>query len=122
MSLPLLRFQRFEKVLLSSVLLGMMGNSNSMNNGAPWITTVGAATLDRSLTASMTLDNNLTVEGTSYFPVSAYITDKPIVLWERKCEESKHATLGHWILKKWMERVVLCDNTTEFDVGQQRNT
>lgn len=67
-----------EKGIVVVCSAGNDGNSNSMNNGAPWITTVGAATLDRSLTASMTLDNNLTVEGTSYLPVSAYITDKPL--------------------------------------------
>ncbi|CAL8101882.1 unnamed protein product [Prunus armeniaca] len=108
-----------EKGIVVVCSAGNDGNSNSMNNGAPWITTVGAATLDRSLTASMTLDNNLTVEGTSYFPVSAYITDKPLYYGK---ENVKKATCDFGALdpKEVDGKVVLCDNTTEFDVGQQK--
>ncbi|KAF2309795.1 hypothetical protein GH714_005163 [Hevea brasiliensis] len=47
-------------------------------NGAPWITTVGAGTLDRSFAGTMTLENGLTVKGTSYFLESIYITDAPL--------------------------------------------
>ncbi|BFG18373.1 hypothetical protein CerSpe_046470 [Prunus speciosa] len=37
-----------EKGIVVVCSAGNDGNSNSMNNGAPWITTVGAGTLDRS--------------------------------------------------------------------------
>ncbi|PQQ14340.1 hypothetical protein Pyn_12401 [Prunus yedoensis var. nudiflora] len=108
-----------EKGIVVVCSAGNDGNSNSMNNGALWITTVGAGTLDRSLTASMTLDDNLTVEGTSYFPVSACITDKPLYYGK---ENVKKATCDFGALdpKEVDGKVVLCDNTTEFDVGQQK--
>ncbi|KAM4082096.1 hypothetical protein ACJW30_11G143800 [Castanea mollissima] len=44
-------------------------------NAAPWITTVGAGTLDRSYLATMTLGNGVTMEGTSYFPESVSFTN-----------------------------------------------
>ncbi|KAL5714294.1 hypothetical protein ACHQM5_016275 [Ranunculus cassubicifolius] len=52
--------------------------SNTTQNGAPWIITVGAGTSDRSFVGTLTLANGLTVEGTSYFPLSIYITNTPI--------------------------------------------
>ena len=50
-------------------------NYATVENGAPWITTVGAGTLDRSFLATMTLENGLTIEGTSYFPESIFFTN-----------------------------------------------
>ncbi|TQD86970.1 hypothetical protein C1H46_027484 [Malus baccata] len=38
-------------------------SDNSTYNGAPWITTVGAGTLDRTFSATFTLDNGFTIEG-----------------------------------------------------------
>ncbi|KAH7839035.1 hypothetical protein Vadar_034028 [Vaccinium darrowii] len=51
---------------------------NTIYNGAPWITTIGAGTADRSLVATLRLENSLTMEGTSYFPESVYLTDAPL--------------------------------------------
>uniref|UniRef100_A0A2N9HXW0 Subtilisin-like protease fibronectin type-III domain-containing protein n=1 Tax=Fagus sylvatica TaxID=28930 RepID=A0A2N9HXW0_FAGSY len=57
---------------------GNDGDFKTIVNGAPWITTVGAGTLDRSFAATVTLDNGLTMEGTSYFPERVFIDDMPL--------------------------------------------
>ncbi|KAL4652109.1 hypothetical protein ACB092_01G209500 [Castanea dentata] len=44
----------------------------TVHNGAPWITTVGAGTLDLSFQAVVTLENGVSLEGTSYFPESVF--------------------------------------------------
>ncbi|XP_021820185.1 subtilisin-like protease SBT1.8 [Prunus avium] len=92
---------------------------NSTYNGAPWITTVGAGTLDRSFTATLTLDNGLTVEGESYFPESVYISDKP--LYYGKDNASKAICYyGALDPKEVAGKVVLCDNTMKTDVDGQK--
>ncbi|KAF2309794.1 hypothetical protein GH714_005159 [Hevea brasiliensis] len=63
------------KGLLVYVPTGNDGDFNSTHNGAPWITTVGAGTLDPSITATMTLENGLIVKVTSYFQKSVHITN-----------------------------------------------
>ncbi|XP_050365713.1 subtilisin-like protease SBT3 [Argentina anserina] len=88
------------------------GAPNSINNGAPWITTVGAGTLDRTFTATLTLENGLIVEGTSYFPESVYITDVPFYYGKDNAAKAKcyDGALDH---KEVAGKVVLCDNTIE---------
>jgi hypothetical protein len=41
----------------------------SILNGAPWITTVGAASVDRDFTATVTLGSGATVQGKSVYPL-----------------------------------------------------
>ena len=62
-------------------------NYATVENGAPWITTVGAGTLDRSFVATMTLENGLTIEGPSYFPESIFFTN--LTLYYGKGNKSK---------------------------------
>ncbi|KAM5565725.1 subtilisin-like protease SBT3 [Rosa sericea] len=104
-----------EKGIVVVCAAGNQGAPNSIYNGAPWITTVGAGTLDRSFTATMTLENGLTVEGTSYFPESVYITDAP--LYHGKDNVSKamcyYGGLDH---KEVAGKVVLCDNPAESQI------
>ncbi|KAL6212445.1 hypothetical protein ACLB2K_017665 [Fragaria x ananassa] len=87
---------------------------NSTQNGAPWITTVGAGTLDRTFTATMTLDN-----GISYFPESVYITDAPLYYGKDNARKTRcnGGALDH---KEVAGKVVLCDNITETDVSSLR--
>ncbi|GMY22536.1 subtilisin-like protease SBT1.7 [Fagus crenata] len=86
-------------------------------NGAPWITTVGAATLDRSFVARMTLENGLTVEGTSYFPESVSLSN--LTLYYGKGNMSK-AICNDTALDRneVVGKVVLCDSNN-LNVSQQ---
>ncbi|GLT34199.1 hypothetical protein SLA2020_087260 [Shorea laevis] len=54
---------------------GNQGLPNTTHNAAPWITTVGASTLDRSFAATMTLGNGLSFQGSSSYRESVYISD-----------------------------------------------
>jgi subtilisin family serine protease len=87
-------------------------------NGAPWITTVGAGTLDRSFQATVTLENGISFEGTSYFPESVFIAD--LHLYYGKGNMSK-AICNHTALdrKEVAGKVVLCDYSTKIEVYQQ---
>uniref|UniRef100_A0A2N9EI96 Subtilisin-like protease fibronectin type-III domain-containing protein n=1 Tax=Fagus sylvatica TaxID=28930 RepID=A0A2N9EI96_FAGSY len=86
-------------------------------NGAPWITTVGAAALDRSFVARMTLENGLTVEGTSYFPESVSLSN--LTLYYGKGNMSK-AICNDTALDRneVVGKVVLCDSNN-LNVSQQ---
>jgi subtilisin family serine protease len=90
----------------------------TVHNGAPWITTVGAGTLDRSFQATVTLENGISFEGTSYFPESIFITD--LHLYYGKGNTSKaicnHTTLDR---NEVAGKVVLCDYSTKIEVSQQ---
>jgi subtilisin family serine protease len=108
-----------EKNIFVVCAAGNDGAYNSTYNGAPWITTVGAGTLDRSFTATMTLENGLTFEGTSYFPQSIYIEDVP--LYYGKSNGSKSiCNYGALNRSEVHRKIVLCDNSTTIDVEGQK--
>ncbi|KAG8632639.1 hypothetical protein MANES_18G039300v8 [Manihot esculenta] len=108
-----------EKGILVVCAAGNDGGHNTTYNGAPWIITVGAGTLDRSFTGTMTLENGLTVEGTTYFPESIYITDA--YLYYGNGNRSKAICYYGALNKSEVHgKIVLCDNTTETDVEGQK--
>ncbi|KAF8410080.1 hypothetical protein HHK36_002602 [Tetracentron sinense] len=91
---------------------------NSTYNGAPWIMTVGAGTVDRNFVATMTLGNGLTIEGTSYFPQGIYITNA--LLYYGKGNTSKEiCDFSALDPREVAGKVVLCDNSTSIDVHTQ---
>lgn len=56
--------------------VGNQGRPNTTENGAPWITIVGASTLDRNtFAAEMSLPDGSIFQGISRFPISAYLSD-----------------------------------------------
>jgi subtilisin family serine protease len=97
---------------------GNDGDFKTIVNGAPWITTVGAGTLDRSFAATVTLDNGLTMEGTSYFPERVFIDDMP--LYYGKGNMSKEICNNEALDREEVAgKVVICDYSTKIDVYQQ---
>ncbi|KAF6143985.1 hypothetical protein GIB67_017593 [Kingdonia uniflora] len=81
---------------------------NTTYNGAPWIMTVGAGTVDRSFIGKLTLANGVDIEGKSYFPESIYIIDTPLYYGEGnpKKAECDHLSLDP---SQVAGKVVLCD-------------
>ncbi|KAI3513098.1 hypothetical protein L1887_20424 [Cichorium endivia] len=85
-------------------------------NGAPWIMTVGAGTMDRSFLATLELGNGLTFEGTSYFPASVSITDTPLYFGRDDPITSGCVALNR---TEVVGKVVICDNTHFVDIYGQ---
>ncbi|KAJ8749944.1 hypothetical protein K2173_013859 [Erythroxylum novogranatense] len=62
---------------------------NRTQNGAPWITTIGAATIDRSFKAVLKLKNGKPLKGISYFPQSIFISNTSLYFGRSSEAESK---------------------------------
>ncbi|RWR85485.1 subtilisin-like protein protease SBT1.7 [Cinnamomum micranthum f. kanehirae] len=74
-------FAAMERGIFVSCSAGNRGpQAYTIRNGAPWITTVGAGTMDRDYAASVTLGNGSIApfQGRSFFPESLYISHTPL--------------------------------------------
>ncbi|KAI7740121.1 hypothetical protein M8C21_025318, partial [Ambrosia artemisiifolia] len=78
------------------------------HNGAPWIITVGAGTLDRSYLATLQLGNGMTFEGTSYFPMNVLITNRHLYYGSNDTQTAGCKYLPRDQVKG---KVVLCDDS-----------
>ncbi|XP_050283076.1 subtilisin-like protease SBT1.8 [Quercus robur] len=89
----------------------------TVDNVAPWITTVGAGTLGREFYAKMTLENGVSIEGSSYFPESVFITDLPLYYGKDNVSKAlcKDKTMDR---KEVAGKVVICDSSSS-NISQQ---
>ncbi|MBA0875451.1 hypothetical protein Goshw_029203 [Gossypium schwendimanii] len=73
-------FAALKKGIFVSCSAGNNGpHAYTILNGAPWITTVGAGTIDREFAAHVMLgDGELTVTGKSVYPENLFVSDVPI--------------------------------------------
>ncbi|XP_058091335.1 subtilisin-like protease SBT1.7 [Magnolia sinica] len=73
-------FAAMERGIFVSCSAGNSGpHAYTIGNGAPWITTVAAGTIDRDYAASITLGDGITtVQGKSFYPESIYISGVPL--------------------------------------------
>ncbi|XP_059654551.1 subtilisin-like protease SBT3 [Cornus florida] len=73
-------FAAMEKGIFVSCAAGNAGpNGFTIDNGAPWITTVGAGTIDRDYAANVTFDDEaFTVGGKSVYPLDLSVSRVPI--------------------------------------------
>lgn len=95
--------------------VGNYGGRNTTYNGAPWIMTIGAGTIDQSFVPIMTPGNRLEFEGTSYFLKNVFIKNAP--LYNGKDNVNK-ATCSCNPLDHSEVRgtVVLCDTPTATNI------
>ncbi|KAK3195773.1 hypothetical protein Dsin_027083 [Dipteronia sinensis] len=73
-------FAALKKGIFVSCSAGNSGpNAYTILNGAPWITTIGAGTVDRDYAAHITLgDNELILTGRSVYPENLFVSEVPI--------------------------------------------
>jgi len=72
-------FAAMDQGILVSCAGGNAGPSSSrITNVAPWVTTVGAGTLDREFPAYISLGNRKKYSGVSLYDNSGYLPDTPV--------------------------------------------
>jgi subtilisin family serine protease len=106
-------FAAMEKGILVSCSAGNAGPSAySLSNVAPWITTVGAGTLDRDFPASVSLGNGLNYSGVSLYRGNA-LPESPLPLIY--AGNATNATNGNLCMTGTLSpelvagKIVLCD-------------
>ncbi|CAA7406482.1 unnamed protein product [Spirodela intermedia] len=73
-------FKAVEKGIFVSCAAGNNGPSaRTLSNEAPWLLTVGATTMDRSIRATVRLGNGLEFDGESLYQPSSPSTQRPLV-------------------------------------------
>nr|XP_010927458.2 subtilisin-like protease SBT1.7 [Elaeis guineensis] len=113
-------FAAMERGIFVSCSAGNSGpDGYTIFNGAPWITTVGAGTIDRDYVASITLGQDFaTVRGNSFYPVSLYISGVPLYhgLGDATKENCRHSSLD---AKEVNGTIVFCSYNIENNVEEQ---
>ncbi|KAE8674759.1 putative Subtilisin-like serine protease 2 [Hibiscus syriacus] len=107
-----------EKGIVVVCAAGNDGAPNTTHNSAPWITTVGAGTLDRSFIATVTLGNNQTFEGKSQFPNRVLVIDTPLYYGKGDSDKAICNT-GSLSENEVSGKVVICDSNHTINVFEQ---
>lgn len=106
-------FAAMEKGILVSCSAGNAGpNSNSLTNLAPWITTVGAGTLDRDFPAYISLGNGKNYSGVSLYrgnPLPGTLTPFIYAGNASNTNGGNLCMLGSLTPEKVAGKIVLCD-------------
>jgi subtilisin family serine protease len=88
-------------------------------NGAPWIATIGASSIDRDFTATVTLGSGATIHGKSVYPqVSPAIAGGNLYYGHgnRSKQSCEYSSLSH---KDVSGKYVLCTAAGDVSIGQQ---
>ncbi|MED6192811.1 hypothetical protein PIB30_013706 [Stylosanthes scabra] len=106
-------FAAMEKGILVSCSAGNAGPSpSSLSNVAPWITTVGAGTLDRDFPAYVSLGNGLNFSGVSLYRGNA-LPDSPLpFVYAGNASNATNGNLcmmGTLLPEKVAGKIVLCE-------------
>ncbi|XP_028096981.1 subtilisin-like protease SBT1.6 [Camellia sinensis] len=104
-----------EKGIVVVCAAGNEGARNTTFNGAPWIITVGAGTIDRNNVASLNLENGLTIEGTPYFLASVYITNTSIYYGKGNLNRAI-CNVSALDSEEIAGKAVLCDKSLNIDI------
>ncbi|XP_015892876.3 subtilisin-like protease SBT3 [Ziziphus jujuba] len=113
-------FSAMEKGIFVSCSVGNSGpHAYTIFNGAPWITTVGAGTVDRDFVARVTFgDGELTVIGKSIYPENLFVSNVPIYYGygNRSKEICDYKSLNP---KEVAGKYIFCDLDDNLTVFQQ---
>ncbi|CAN1191832.1 Subtilisin-like protease SBT3 [Linum perenne] len=104
-------FGAMEKGVLVSSSAGNYGpRPGLLHNGIPWVLTVAAGTVDRSLVATLTLGNERTIVGRSLFPLDAWVKDEQLIYNKTlsKCDSME-------LLSEAPRAIIVCDDTGFFE-------
>ncbi|MQM22390.1 hypothetical protein Taro_055442 [Colocasia esculenta] len=106
-------FAAMEKGILVSCSAGNAGpGTASLSNVAPWITTVGAGTIDRDFPAYITLGNGMNYTGVSLYSGKPLPDEKLHFVYAGNVTNSTNGNLcmsGTLIPEKVAGKIVLCD-------------
>uniref|UniRef100_A0ACD5X8X5 Uncharacterized protein n=1 Tax=Avena sativa TaxID=4498 RepID=A0ACD5X8X5_AVESA len=109
-------YSAMEKGIFVSCSAGNAGpGAASLTNGAPWITTVGAGTLDRDFPAHVTLGNGNKYTGVSLYSGKQLPTTPVSFIYAGNASNSSMGALcmtGSLIPAKVAGKIVLCDRGT----------
>ncbi|KAK9112749.1 hypothetical protein Scep_020268 [Stephania cephalantha] len=114
-------FTAMEKGIFVACSAGNSGpDAYSIFNGAPWITTVGAGTIDRDYVALVTLGKGITTfKGKSVYPENLFISGVPLYYGQgdKSKEICDHQSLDP---KDVSGKIVFCAFTNDSDPYDQR--
>ncbi|XP_028080564.1 subtilisin-like protease SBT1.9 [Camellia sinensis] len=102
-------FAALEKGIFVSTSAGNEGPFlESLHNGIPWVLTVAAGTIDRKFSANLTLDNGITLTGTSLYPGNS---TSSTLIFLNTCDDFEE-------LKKIGNKIVVCEDKNDL-LGEQ---
>ncbi|CAN6439158.1 unnamed protein product [Victoria cruziana] len=105
-------FAAMEKGILVSAAAGNRGpESRTLRNGAPWILTVGATTIDRRFSGVVTLGNGASFVGSSLYIGKKSVKNLPLY-YGVDCGSSDELT------KVAKKKVVVCEGADESSVSE----
>ncbi|XP_050917920.1 subtilisin-like protease SBT3 [Lathyrus oleraceus] len=105
-------FAAMEKGIFVSVSAGNQGSPfQTLQNAAPWFTSVGAGTLDREFQGVLTLDNGVSFTGLSWYPGNFSATNFPIIFMGM-CENITE-------LNKLKSNIIVCEDNNGTLLGTQ---
>ncbi|XP_038722749.1 subtilisin-like protease SBT1.9 [Tripterygium wilfordii] len=99
-------FKAVEKGIFVAAAAGNGGPVEAVANGAPWLATVGAGTIDRDLGGLLTLGNGVQFRFPSLYPLKSSLNRIPLVFIDG-CESVKE-------LKKVKNKIVVCKDNLSF--------
>ncbi|GJN11241.1 hypothetical protein PR202_ga29415 [Eleusine coracana subsp. coracana] len=91
------------KGIFVAMAAGNYGPSPGVANAAPWMTTVGAGTMDRLFPVNLTLGNGVVLEGQSLYIMQANNTDMMELVYSYCFTES-----GNWTREKVKGKIMVC--------------
>ncbi|PIA56506.1 hypothetical protein AQUCO_00700684v1 [Aquilegia coerulea] len=107
-------FAAMEKGVFVSVSAGNDGPyPMRVENASPWLLTVGASTIDRQNSATLTLGNGMSTTGWSEFPANALLEDLPLVYNKTflACNSSE-------LISQASGKIVICSEKYGYIAGQ----